>query len=154
MKAEVITGDVVAQTTDAIVNAWNRNIIPWWLLIPQGVSRAIRKQAGTLPFRELAKTGPLPLGDARLTSAGDLPVKGIIHVAGISMWWRSSEASIRRSTRNAVRVATEAGFKSLAMPIVGAGTGGFNEESALALILDELAKLDGELRVVIVRFQP
>jgi len=34
-----------------IVNAWNRNSIPWWLLLPQGVSAAImREQMAVTPF--------------------------------------------------------------------------------------------------------
>jgi len=32
---------------EIIVNAWNRNSIPWWLL-PQGVSGAIKRRAGYL----------------------------------------------------------------------------------------------------------
>jgi O-acetyl-ADP-ribose deacetylase (regulator of RNase III) len=64
--------------------AWNRNIIPWWLLLPQGVSGAIKKRGGLEPFREVARHGPIPLGQAVLTGAGRLPFKGIIHVAGIS----------------------------------------------------------------------
>ena len=65
---------------DVIVNAWNRNIIPWWLLLPQGVSGAIKRRAGKQPFREVARHGPIPLGGAVLTSAGSLPYAGIIHV--------------------------------------------------------------------------
>jgi O-acetyl-ADP-ribose deacetylase (regulator of RNase III) len=34
---ELVTGDLLNQDVEAIVNAWNRNIIPWWLLPPQGV---------------------------------------------------------------------------------------------------------------------
>jgi hypothetical protein len=40
-KLEVVQGDLLDQDVDVIVNAWNRNIIPWWLLLPQGVSGAI-----------------------------------------------------------------------------------------------------------------
>uniref|UniRef100_UPI003561FF9F macro domain-containing protein n=1 Tax=Novipirellula sp. TaxID=2795430 RepID=UPI003561FF9F len=101
----VVTGDLLDQDVEAIVNAWNRNIIPWWLLIPQGVSGAIKRRAGYAPFRELAKHGPIPLGGAVLTSAGKLPFKAIIHVAGISMTWRSNERSIRDSCRNALALA-------------------------------------------------
>ena len=50
----VVEGDLLDQDVDVIVNAWNRNIIPWWLLLPQGVSGAIKKRAGTAPFKELA----------------------------------------------------------------------------------------------------
>jgi hypothetical protein len=35
-------GDLLDQPVDVTVNAWNRNIIPWWLLLPQGVSGAIK----------------------------------------------------------------------------------------------------------------
>jgi hypothetical protein len=31
-------GDLLRQPVEVIVNAWNRNIIPWLLLLPQGVS--------------------------------------------------------------------------------------------------------------------
>ena len=46
MKPDVVKGDLLAQDVDVIVNAWNRNVIPWWLLIPQGVSGAIKKKGG------------------------------------------------------------------------------------------------------------
>ena len=65
----VIEGNLLDQDVDVIVNAWNRNIIPWWLLLPQGVSGAIKKRGGYQPFVELGKRGPIPLGGAVLTSA-------------------------------------------------------------------------------------
>jgi hypothetical protein len=34
MRIETVTGELLDQPVDAIVNAWNRNIIPWWLLQP------------------------------------------------------------------------------------------------------------------------
>ena len=88
---------------EVIVNAWNRNSIPWWLL-PQGVSGAIKRRAGYQLFRELARHGPIPLGGAVETSAGRLPFRAIIHVAGISMFWRSSERAIRGCVRSALGI--------------------------------------------------
>ncbi len=137
---------------DVIVNAWNRNIIPWWLLLPQGVSGAIKKRGGKAPFREVAKHGAIPLGGAVLTSAGTLRFKGIIHVAGINILWRASERSIRDSVRNAIRVANDNGFKSIAFPLIGAGSGSFNQGQAKSLMLDELSKLDVPMLVKIVVF--
>ena len=133
-------GDLLEQPVDVIVNSWNRNIIPWWLLLPQGVSGAIKRKAGLQPFKEVARAGPMKLGRAVLTSAGKLPYKGIIHVAGINMLWRASEYSIRESTRNALGVAFEASFKSIAFPLIGTGSGGFPNERAMALMEDEIAK--------------
>jgi len=152
-EVEITTGDLLNQDVEVIVNAWNRNIIPWWLLLPQGVSGAIKKRAGYQPFREVAKYGPIPLGGAVITSAGRLPFKGIIHVAGISMWWRSTEYSIRESCRNAIRIAREHSFASIAFPLIGAGTGGGSIESVEKLMIDQLGKEEYSCRIVIVRYK-
>ncbi len=152
-EVELTTGDLLKQDVEVIVNAWNRNIIPWWLLLPQGVSGAIKKRAGYEPFRELAKLGPIPLGGAVVTSAGRLPFKAIIHVAGISIWWRSSEFSIRESCRNAMRLAREHGYASIAFPLVGAGTGGSSIESSERLMLDQLSMEKFSGKVIVVRYK-
>lgn len=146
----IVDGDLLDQDVDAIVNSWNRNIIPWWLLLPQGVSRAIKRRAGFAPFCELQRHGPIPLGGAVATGAGRLPCRAIIHVAGISMLWRSSERSIRGSVQSALQLAGERGFGSVAMPLIGAGTGGGKQERVLQIILDELPRcaFAGEVRVV------
>ncbi|NNM85508.1 MAG: Appr-1-p processing protein [Phycisphaerales bacterium] len=154
MDTVVVEGDLLEQDVDVIVNAWNRNFIPWWLLLPQGVSRAIKRRGGCGPFRELASRGIIPLGGAVLTSPGHLGFKAIIHVAGINLLWRSSERSIRDSVRNAMNLAASRGFKSVAFPLIGAGTGGIKPAIVLEWMLDELRKLDLPLKVHIVRFKP
>ena len=90
-EVEVVAGDLLEQDVDVIVNTWNRNVIPRWLLLPQGVSGAIKRRAGTGPFKELRRHGPIPLGGAVQTGAGKLALQGIIHVAGINLLWRASE---------------------------------------------------------------
>jgi O-acetyl-ADP-ribose deacetylase (regulator of RNase III) len=152
MKAAIVHGNLLDQDVEVIVNAWNRNIIPWWLLLPQGVSGAIKKRGGLEPFREVARHGPIPLGQAVLTGAGRLPFKGIIHVAGINMVWRASEVSIRQSVRSAMRIADEQGFASVAFPVIGAGSGRFDAETALELMLDEFQLIESSAAVTIVRY--
>lgn len=150
MQLRIIDGDLIDQDVEVIVNAWNRNIIPWWLLLPQGVSGAIKRRAGYQPFRELARNGPIPLGGAVETGAGRLPFRAIIHVAGISMWWRSSEKAIRDCVRSALAIARSRGFRSIAFPLIGAGTGGLSPERVLAIMQEELRSVeyDGEVRLV------
>ena len=150
MKPDLVQGDLLDQDVDVILNAWNRNIIPWWLLLPQGVSGAIKKRGGYQPFRELAKHGPIPLGEAVLTGAGKLPFKGIIHVAGINMIWRASEQSIRSSVTNAMRIVDQEGFSSVAFPIIGAGSGSFNLQSAKEIMVDEFSKIESKAHVLVV----
>jgi O-acetyl-ADP-ribose deacetylase (regulator of RNase III) len=150
MTLRICDGDLLDQDVEVIVNAWNRNIIPWWLLLPQGVSGAIKRQAGYGPFRELARHGPIPLGGAVKTGAGRLSFRAIIHVAGINMFWRSSERAIRGCVRNALGIAREQGYRSIAFPLIGAGTGGYSPEKVLTIMRDEVGKheYDGEVRIV------
>lgn len=152
MAVRVIEGDLLDQPVDVIVNAWNRNIIPWWLLVPQGVSGAIKRRAGTAPFRELARTGPLPLGHARVTGPGRLPFKAIVHVAGIDLLWRASERSIRDSTRHALAAARGLACRSVGFPIIGAGSGSFDEGRALEIMLAAIGDVR-DLDVIVVRFR-
>ena len=154
MNLEIVEGDLLDQSVDAIVNPWNRNIIPWWLLIPQGVSGAIKKRAGYQPFRELGRVGPIQLGAAVHTSAGRLPFKAIIHVAGINLFWRASAVSIGNSVNNAVAVAKQLGFASLAFPIIGAGSGRFSAIAAERVMLATFASISDGPKIVLVRFRP
>ena len=52
-----------------------------------------------------------------------------------------------------MKVASEHDFQSIAFPLIGAGSGGFNEERARRVMLDELQKLESPLdvRVVVLR---
>ncbi len=152
MSVKVVEGDLLAQQVEVIVNAWNRNFIPWWLLLPQGVSGTIKRHGGLTPFCEVARHGTLKLGEAVLTGAGRLPYKGIIHVAGINMLWRATEYSIRESARNAMQIVEQQGFKSVAFPIIGAGSGSFNTQQALDILCDELSHIATTAEVVVVRY--
>ena len=152
--AQFVTGDLLDQPVEVIVNAWNRNWIPWWLLLPSGVSGAIKKRAGFGPFRELRKYGVLPLGDAVWTSAGKLPFKGIIHVAGIGHHWCASEKSIRLSTGNALNLAAEKGARSIAFPLIGAGTGGGSPEQVKKFMAAEIERSEYPGEVIVVEFHP
>lgn len=153
MSLTVLAGDLLEQDTDVIVNPWNRNVIPWWLLVPRGVSGAIRTHGGTGLLRELGNA-PMPLGSARMTSAGRLGHRAVIHVAGIDLLWRASEASIRDSVLNACKLTLGKGFTSIAFPVIGAGAGGMNPERAESIMVETLTELDPPLDVRIVRFRP
>jgi len=150
---KVVDGDLLQQEVEVVVNAWNRNVIPWWLLVPQGVSGAIKKHAGLHPFRELRRKGIMPLGSAVETSAGRLPYKAIIHVAGINLLWRSSEWSVRESVRNAMALAKMKKYKSIAFPLVGAGSGGKKSATVQEWMIDELSHIEFEGKVIVVRYK-
>ncbi|MDO5554852.1 MAG: macro domain-containing protein [Planctomycetia bacterium] len=149
---KLVQGDLLDQNVDVIVNAWNRNIFPWWLLLPQGVSGAIKREGGIEPFRELARMGSIPLGHAVLTGAGHLPFKGIIHVAGINLCWFATEYSLRTSVNSVMEIVARENFQSVAFPIIGSGSGNRGRKWALNIMLDEMKKLSSDAQVVIVEY--
>lgn len=153
MNYELVHGDILDQDVEVIVNSWNRNIIPWWLLLPQGVSGAIKKRGGTDPFKEVAKFGAIPLGEARITSASGLPFKAMIHVAGINMFWMATEYSVIHSVRNAMNIVNKEKFSSVAFPLIGAGSGNRGEDWSLNLMSTELETIESEAKVIIVRYK-
>lgn len=145
MSVTIVDGDLLDQDVEVIVNAWNRNIIPWWLLVPQGVSKAIKKRAGTQPFRELSALGAIPLGGAVVTGAGELPHRAIIHVAGINMLWRTSEKTIRTAARNAMELVVASNYRSVAFPLIGAGTGGGRAIQVMRILDETLRQIADDL---------
>lgn len=131
---EIVTGDITERRVDAIVNAWNRNFIPYWLLIPCGVAGAIRRKGGREILAEVSRHGLLPLGAAVATGAGRLPARWVIHVAALHAWWLASERSVALGADSTFRLAAELGARSVALPLLGTGTGGLPPERALELI--------------------
>lgn len=52
--------------------------------------------------------------------------------------WRASSASVRRLTRNALLLARCLGASSVALPLIGAGSGGLPAEQVRAWMLEEM----------------
>ena len=149
----VVFGDLLDQPVDAIVNPWNSNVIPWWLLLPQGVSGAIRKRAGAEAFHSLTTAGFLKPGTAIYAKAGKLTFKGIIHVAALTPFWTTSEAIIQTCVKNAIQMALSKGFISLAFPLLGSGVGGQNPDAVAQLIRETAAESDAPIAISIVIHQ-
>jgi O-acetyl-ADP-ribose deacetylase (regulator of RNase III) len=132
LKIELQQGDITNQPDiDAIVNAANTEL---WL--GSGVAGAISARGGPQIEREAVAQGPIRLGEAVATTAGNLPNKFVIH--GAAMGYReedrrvpkragslSSEAIIRDATINSLTVAEKTGCKSIAFPALATGVGGF-----------------------------
>jgi len=135
------------------VNPWNRNIISWWLLLPQGVSKAIKNKGGYTPFKEIAKCEPIELGGARLTTAGRLPFNAIIHVAGINMLWVSTRHSVKNSVINAMQLVSEHNFSSVAFPLIGSGSGNRGKKFSLKVMIETFRGIKTSAEVFIVHYQ-
>lgn len=136
-----VQGDLLRQDVDALVNPWNRNFVPRVLLRPGGVSGQLKQATGPQPWRQLARTGLMPLGGATITSGGLLSCD-LIHVAGLTMRWKATQESVRQSMCSALDAAWEAGYASIALPLIGAGSGGLPAavvEQEITAVLDVYA---------------
>ena len=116
----IITGDLVEQSVDAIVNAANND-----LLLGAGVAGAIRRRGGPEIQRECDAHGPIGVGEAAITGAGALPAHHVIHSASMSLGGRTTRHSLKSSMDHAFMLARENAVQTIAVPAVGTGIAGF-----------------------------
>ena len=89
-------GDIVAQETDAIVNAANE-----MLAAGSGVSGAIHAAAGSHLEMECLQLGRCPPGEARITLGYKLKARFVIHAVAPRYWdGTHGEAVLLRQTKN------------------------------------------------------
>jgi O-acetyl-ADP-ribose deacetylase (regulator of RNase III) len=141
-------GDIADQQVDAIVNAANSDLV-----LGSGVAGAIRAKGGPQIQAECDAHGPIGVGEAAITGAGDLPARYVIHAAGMPPRGSASESTIRSSLRNAFDLARQHDCRSVAVPAIGAGVGGFPEQRCAEVLLAEArTHLAGETSVEEIRF--
>jgi len=141
-------GDITAAAVDAIVNAANSQLV-----LGAGVAGAIRDRGGPSIQRECDEIGPIEVGGAAITGAGDLPAKWVIHAAGMAPGGQADEESIRNALRRSFELASERGCNSIAVPAIGAGIGGFSPQRCAEVLIEEArAHLRGETSLEEIRF--
>jgi O-acetyl-ADP-ribose deacetylase (regulator of RNase III) len=126
-------GDLTESDCEAVVNAANTD-----LMLGAGVAGAIRTRGGPQIQAECDKIGPIELGEAAVTTGGNLKARYVIHAAGMRLGGRASERSLRDATRNSLRRATETGIKSVAFPAIGTGIAGFPIKRCAEVMLEEI----------------
>ena len=136
MKEKIILkqGNITEMEVDAIVNAANNDLI-----LGGGVAGAIRRKGGPSIQEECNRIGPIRVGEAAVTGAGNLPAKFVIHAASMALGGRTTEQSLRSSTRNSLLRAQEKGVKTIAFPAIGTGVAGFPMKRSAEVMLQEVA---------------
>jgi O-acetyl-ADP-ribose deacetylase len=141
-------GDVTAQEVDAIVNAANSALV-----LGSGVAGAIRARGGPSIQAECNAHGPVAVGEAAVTGAGDLPARYVIHAASMPPGGSASEESVRSSMRRALELARDRGVRTLAVPAIGAGVAGFPLQRCAEILIEEARRhLAGPTSLEEVRF--
>jgi O-acetyl-ADP-ribose deacetylase (regulator of RNase III) len=144
----LVEGDISEQDVDAIVNAANNRLI-----LGTGVAGAIRVQGGPAIQQECDAIGSIELGSAVVTGAGNLPARHVVHAASMLPGGVAEETNVREALRAALRLAAENGFRSIAIPAIGTGVGGFSLQRCAEVSLEEARlHLEGETSLKEIRF--
>ena len=145
---EVVQGDITEQDVDAIVNAANNHL---WM--GSGVAGAIARRGGRGIEDEAIRQGPIHVGEAVLTSGGALLARYVIHAAAMGQDLQTDGEKIRAATAAALDLARARGCKSLAVPALGTGVGGFPARECARIMLDAVRSASAAAEAVpLVRF--
>ena len=136
----VVAGDITGLDVDAIVNAANES-----LLGGGGVDGAIHRAAGPGLLAECRRLHGCETGHAKMTGGHGLKARHVIHTVGpVYEDGRSGEPALLRSCyTESLRLAFDAGLRSIAFPCISTGIFGYPKaeacEIAVAAVREWLA---------------
>jgi O-acetyl-ADP-ribose deacetylase (regulator of RNase III) len=153
MKIKVIRGDITNLNVDAIVNAANNS-----LMGGGGVDGAIHRAGGSAILAEckkiIATQGECKIGEAVITTGGNLPAKFVIHTVG-PVWHGGNhheEALLANAYLNSLKLAAQHHLKSIAFPNISTGVYHFPKEKAARIAIrsvKEFLKVDKTIEEVV-----
>ena len=147
-KLTLVQGDIIKQTTDAIVNVANSS-----LMGGGGVDGAIHRAGGPTILEQckqiVAKQGRLPPGKAVITTGGNLPAKYVIHTVG--PYWQggtSNEALVLANCyKNSLKIAEAKKLANISFPSISTGAYRYPIDQAANVALGTVMSfLKGEAR--------
>lgn len=153
MRIELIKGDITKIEVDAIVNAANTS-----LLGGSGVDGAIHKAGGKAILEACQKIrnrqGKCKVGEAVITTAGNLPAKKVIHTVGpVYNEGKSNEKELLKNCyQNSIQLALVNELKSIAFPNISTGIYKFPKLEAATIAINTIKENSIIDKVVFVCF--
>ncbi|NLX61929.1 MAG: O-acetyl-ADP-ribose deacetylase [Tissierellia bacterium] len=153
VKLYLVQGDITTMAVDAIVNAANNT-----LLGGGGVDGAIHRAGGPTILEQCKKIGGCPTGEARITTAGNMPSKYVIHAVGpVYKGGNKNEDKLLYSAYyNSLKLAKEYNLKTIAFPAISTGAYGYPKDEAchiaIKAVMDFIDKEGGIEEVYFVLF--
>lgn len=151
MPLQIVRNDITKMNVDAIVNAANST-----LLGGGGVDGCIHRAASPALLAECVKLGGCKTGNAKITGAGKLPCKYVIHAVG-PRWFGGKHGErdkLISCYRTALALAKEKKCDTVAFPLISSGVYGYPKDQALRIAIDTISEflLENDMTVYIVIF--
>lgn len=147
MKIEVLKGDITRLKVDAIVNAANTS-----LLGGGGVDGAIHRAGGKAILDECKVIGGCDVGEAVITTAGNMQAKHIIHTVG-PIWRGGNSAEAEKLYNcytNSIKLARKHNLKTIAFPNISTGVYGYPKEDAARIAIKAVSgTIENQLEKVV-----
>ena len=134
MQIHIAKADITEMAVDAVVNPANSLGI-----MGGGVAGALSRKGGPSIQKEAMSLAPIAVGAAVVTAAGKLWAKHVIHAPTMEEpGMKVGVENARRAIRAALIAAAHRGFDVIAMPGMGTGLGGLDEDEAARVMVDEM----------------
>jgi O-acetyl-ADP-ribose deacetylase (regulator of RNase III) len=127
-------GDISVSDADAVVNAANTE-----LTMGAGVASALKKRGGVVIEEEAMRLGPVEVGEAVLTTAGNLAATHVIHAAVMGTDLKTDPATIGKTTQAVLALAVKHKLTSIAFPAFGTGVGHVPPAQSAEAMLEAVA---------------
>lgn len=129
----VMQGDITKLEVDAIVNAASEA-----LRGGGGVDGAIHRAGGPKILKECMQYEGCPTGEARLTSAGNMPSEYVVHTVGpIYRGGQNNEKELlQKAYINSLKMAVHHNIRTIAFPFISAGVYGYPKSEASQIAVE------------------
>lgn len=115
-KLKLIENNIALLDVEAIVNAANTSLV-----LGGGVAGAINRFGGPTIQEECNKIGPIRVGEAVATGAGNLEASYVIHAAGPVYGEGDEEEKLASATLSCLNIAKDKKIKDIAFPAISTG---------------------------------